>query len=115
MTTSEVLLEKAEIIGLRAPIDVVPDPTAAGFTQWKADLLAYFGCAIDNYLDKNHVEMMTDEMFKSMKGGFVRLVLSQPYVEVPLQPMEPAPRKMEQRIIDEVFAELKTIPHRCTH
>ena len=115
MTISKVHLEKALIIGLRAPIDVVPDPTSEGFAHWKADLLAYFGCAIDNYLDKNHVEMMTDEMFKSMKGGFVRLVLSQPYVEVPLQPMEPTPRKMEQRIIDEVFAELKTIPHRCTH
>ena len=115
MTISKVLLEKALIIGLRAPIDVVPDPTSEGFAHWKADLLAYFGCAIDNYLDKNHVEMLSDEMLESMKRGFARLVLSQPYVEAPLQPMEPTPREMEKRIVDEVFAELKTIPHHCTH
>jgi hypothetical protein len=115
MDASEVLLRKAEIIGLRAPVDVVPDPTVEGFDQWKAGLLTYFGCAIDSYLDKNHVPMMTDDMFEAMKHGFARLVLSQPYVEAPLQPMEPTPRQIESQIIDEVFAELKTIPHHCTH
>ncbi len=115
MNASEVLLKKAEIIGLRAPVDVVPDPTVEGFDHWKADLLTYFGCAIDSFLDKNHLEMMTDEMFDSMKRGFTRLVLSQPYVEAPLQPMEPTPRQIENRIIDDVFAELKVIPHHCTH
>jgi hypothetical protein len=29
--------------------------------------------------------------------------------------MEPTPRQIENRIIDDVFAELKVIPHHCTH
>ena len=58
MNASEVLLKKAEIIGLRAPVDVVPDPTVEGFDHWKADLLTYFGCAIDSFLDKNHLSIV---------------------------------------------------------
>ena len=67
MEASEVLLKKAEILGLRAPVDVVPDPTSEGFEQWKGDWLPYFGCAIDSFLDKNHVPMMTDDMREAMK------------------------------------------------
>lgn len=115
METPEVLLKKARMIGERMEIDVVPDPTAEGFRQWKSDLLTDFGCAIDNFLDENHIETLSDEMLAAMKMGFVHLVKTQPYVEAPLQPMEPTPRETELRIVDEVFAELKLVPHYCTH
>ncbi|MCL5284318.1 MAG: hypothetical protein M1313_00930 [Nitrospirae bacterium] len=115
METMERLLDKARTIGERAWIDAVPDPTPEGFLHWKKDLLAYFGCATDNFLSENHLETLSDEMRESMKVGVMQLVMSQPYVEAPLQPMEPTPRETEIRIIDEVFNELKTIPHHCTH
>lgn len=111
----KVLLAEARRIGEGAWVDAVPDPTAEGFLQWKRDLITYFGCAADNFMAKNRLETMTDELLESMKVGVMQLVMDQPYVEVPLQPMEPSPRETEIRIIDEVFNELKVIPHHCTH
>ncbi len=111
----KVLLAEARRIGEGAWVDAVPDPTPEGFLQWKRDLITYFGCAADNFMAKNRLETMTDELLESMKVGVMQLVMDQPYVEVPLQPMEPSPRETEIRIIDEVFNELKVIPHHCTH
>ena len=115
MVTQEEILKKATLIGGRAPVDVVPDPTSEGFHRWKEDLLTYFGCAIDNFVAENHLEKFTDEMFAAMKNGFRQLVVSQPYVKEPLQPMEPLPRETELVTIEEVFSELKVISHHCTH
>ena len=110
------IIKKAYQTGLTAPVDVVPDPTEWGMTQWKENLLTFFGCATDNLVSKTGGnESMRPEILSAMREGFKKLVAAQPYVEVPLNPMETPPREQALRIIDLVFKELPLNPHHCTH
>ncbi len=112
----EDVLVQAIIVGERAPVDAIADPTVDGFSAWKESLLTYFGCAIDNFLAENrNNEEIKEEIMDSMKAGVKKLILRQPYVDVPLQPMSLPARKDELRIIEEIFSELKVAPHHCTH
>ncbi|MEC4682145.1 MAG: hypothetical protein VST70_00465 [Nitrospirota bacterium] len=115
MKTMEEILARARIVGEKAHVDAVPDPTEEGYRMWKEDLLTYFGCAADNFLSENPAEEIHDKILMAMQEGFSKLVLSQPFVDVPLNPMGTPPRIREIQIIGEVFSELKTIPHHCTH
>lgn len=115
MKTMEEILARARIVGEKAHVDAVPDPTEDGYRMWKADLLTYFGCAADNFLSEYPAEEIHDKILMAMQEGFSKLVLSQPFVDVPLNPMGTPPRIREIQIIGEVFSELKTIPHHCTH
>ena len=101
------ILSQAHLIGEHAPVDAIPDPTKDGFRQWKEDMRRYFIPTLDRFIARNHAEALREKVLTAMKDGFVKLVLSQPYVKVPLQPMEPLPREEELHVIEEVFADLR--------
>lgn len=108
------VLNWAKTIGMRAPVETVPDFTEEGLEFWKEDLLTYFGCAADNLMTEVKAgEELRPEIHSAMKAGFKELILTQPYVDVPLNPMEPPPRGAELRILDSVFDELPSHPHHC--
>lgn len=116
MTTAEKsrVLKWAKTIGMRAPVETVPDFTEEGLRAWREDLLTYFGCAADNLLTEIKAgEELRPEILSAMKSGFKDLILTQPYVDVPLNPMESPPRGAELRVLDSVFAELPSHPHHC--
>jgi len=115
MDAMEKVLERARRVGEKAPVDAVPDPTDEGYRAWKENLLTYFGCAMDNFLSENHAEEAYEKILAAMKSGFRTLILAQPFVDVPLNPMGAPPRIRELQIIDEVFSELTVVPHHCTH
>jgi hypothetical protein len=116
MFTIDDVMREARMVGERAPVDAVPDPTGEGFGAWKEEMLTYFGCACDSFLSKYETyQERREDVLAAMKEGFTKLLLKQPYVEVPLQPMEKRPRMRELRIVEEVFEELESVPHHCTH
>jgi hypothetical protein len=101
------VLARARLIGRGATVDAVPDPTAEGFDQWREDILRYFIPTLERFLSAHQAEALRDQVVTAMREGFVELVISQPYVDVPLQPMEPLPRNGELHLIEEVFDGLR--------
>jgi len=112
------VLKMARMAGARAPVIAVPDPTVDGITEWKKDLLIYFGCAADNLIHEvGRKEEMRGDILAAMKEGFEELFTSQPYEGIPF-PLNAREEETEKaislRILKEVFDELPVTPHHCT-
>ena len=104
------LINLARESGSKAPVDAAPDPTNEGFQLWKEDMEIQFEKRLDGFFVENHLTPhidLHDEIVEAMKDGFKELVHEQPFVENPFIPREAPPRRTANRLIDEVFGELK--------